>query len=72
MNNQTYATGGTSFAGLLTITFAVLKLCGTISWPWLWVLSPIWIPLALAGASVAVLCVVLLLVAVASIVISDK
>ena len=29
--------------GLLTIVFIVLKLCGVISWSWLWVLSPIWI-----------------------------
>ncbi len=31
------------FAGLLTIVFIVLKLMGTITWSWLWVLSPIWI-----------------------------
>ena len=31
------------FTGLLTIVFIVLKLCGVITWSWLWVLSPIWI-----------------------------
>ncbi len=31
------------FAGLLTIAFIVLKLTGLISWPWVWVLSPLWI-----------------------------
>lgn len=31
------------FAGLLTIAFIVLKLTGFISWPWVWVLSPLWI-----------------------------
>ena len=31
------------FAGLLTIAFIVLKLNSFISWPWVWVLSPIWI-----------------------------
>lgn len=30
---------------LLTITFIVLKLVGTIKWSWWWVLSPIWIPI---------------------------
>lgn len=35
--------GGIGFAGLLAIVFIVLKLCGVISWSWLWVLSPIWI-----------------------------
>lgn len=34
---------GISFTGLLTIVFIVLKLCGVITWSWLWVLSPIWI-----------------------------
>ena len=37
------SSGGIGFVGLLTIAFIVLKLCGVIQWPWLWVLSPIWI-----------------------------
>ncbi len=35
------------YAGLLTIAFIVLKLCGRVTWPWVWVLSPIWIGAAL-------------------------
>ena len=35
---------GISFCGLLAILFIALKLTGFISWSWLWVLSPIWIP----------------------------
>lgn len=31
------------FCGALTILFIALKLCGTITWSWLWVLSPLWI-----------------------------
>lgn len=43
-NKTTTASGnGIGFAGLLAIVFIVLKLCGVISWSWLWVLSPIWI-----------------------------
>ena len=34
---------GIGFSGLLTIVFITLKLCGVITWSWLWVLSPIWI-----------------------------
>ena len=34
---------GIGFAGLLTIAFIVLKLCGVIAWSWWWVLSPVWI-----------------------------
>lgn len=37
-----------SFPGALTIAFIVLKLCRVISWSWVWVLSPIWIPFAVA------------------------
>lgn len=41
--NETKVSGGIGFVGLLTIAFVVLKLCGVISWSWLWVLSPLWI-----------------------------
>ena len=41
------SSGGIGFAGLLTIAFIVLKLCGIIDWSWLWVLSPLWIGAAL-------------------------
>ena len=33
---------------LLTVLFVGLKLTGYITWSWLWVLSPIWIDIALA------------------------
>lgn len=36
--------GGTSFIGLLTIVFIVLKLTGVISWSWWLVLLPTLIP----------------------------
>lgn len=39
--------GGIGFVGLLQIAFIVLRLCGVIKWSWLWVLSPIWISVAL-------------------------
>lgn len=29
-----------SVTKILTIVFIVLKLCGKIAWPWVWVLSP--------------------------------
>ena len=35
------------FDGLLTVVFIVLKLMGTITWSWLWVLSPLWISFVL-------------------------
>lgn len=39
--------GGIGFTGLLTLLFIGLKLGHVIDWPWLWVLSPLWIGLAL-------------------------
>lgn len=32
----------------LLLIFVVLKLTNNIDWSWWWVLSPIWVPLALA------------------------
>ena len=36
---------GVSFFGLLTILFVAFKLANIIEWSWLWVFSPVWIPL---------------------------
>ena len=40
--------GGMSVGFVLLLIFVVLKLCGLIQWSWLWVLSPLWIPMAIA------------------------
>lgn len=34
--------------GFLGLIFITLKLTGYINWSWLWVLSPFWIPFAIA------------------------
>lgn len=47
------ASGGYGLGGVLLIVFVVLKLVGTINWSWVWVLSPIWIPLCVLLAVVA-------------------
>ena len=39
--------GGLSFCSVLTIVFIILKLCDVIHWSWIWVLSPLWIPIIL-------------------------
>ena len=59
-NDNTPSKGGIGFLGLLTIAFIVLKLTGVIAWAWLWVLSPLWMPLALFVVIVAVLLLLLL------------
>lgn len=42
-NNNGSASGGMGLAGWLTVLFVGLKLTGHITWPWVWVLSPLWI-----------------------------
>lgn len=44
---KTNTGSGIGFYGLLTILFIGLKLTNFITWSWWWVLSPIWIPLAI-------------------------
>jgi hypothetical protein len=52
--------GGIGFCGLLCVAFIVLKLCEVINWSWWWVLSPLWIPLAII--IVVFICVLIFMV----------
>lgn len=56
--SSTAKSGGIGFAGLLAIAFIVLKLCNVITWSWVWVLSPIWISVALViiGCIILAIC----------------
>ena len=47
-SNSSGKSGGIGFFGVLTILFIGLKLGKVIDWSWGWVLSPLWIPLAIA------------------------
>jgi len=38
---------GPSLGSMLLVAFIVLKLTNVISWSWWWVLSPLWLPLAI-------------------------
>ena len=38
---------GIGSGGLLTVLFVGLKLTNVIQWSWLWVLAPLWIPVAI-------------------------
>ena len=40
--------GGIGFFGLLTIAFIVMKCLNQITWSWVWVLSPLWLPIAIS------------------------
>jgi len=52
------ASAGVGFSGLLTIAFIVLKLVGVIDWPWIWVLSPLWIGAAIILAIIVIILVI--------------
>ena len=43
-NGSGSVNGGISIFGLLGLIFIVLKLVGVITWSWVWVLAPFWIP----------------------------
>lgn len=49
---------GVGFMTILAIVFITLKLTGNISWPWLWVLAPIWAPLLLFGIIAYILVII--------------
>ena len=48
MSAEVKGGSGIGFTGLLALVFITLKLTGVITWSWLWVLSPIWIPFSVA------------------------
>jgi hypothetical protein len=50
MSDTKHYSGGLGFTGLLTIVFITLKLLKVIDWSWVWVLSPVWISVALVLA----------------------
>lgn len=45
-NSSTGSNGGLGFLGFLALLFIGLKLTGHITWPWVWVLAPLWMPIS--------------------------
>lgn len=43
MKDSNINNGGVGIGTVVLIVFIILKLCGVINWPWIWVLSPLWI-----------------------------
>lgn len=60
MEDKTNISIGPGFLGLLTILFIGLKLTGHIAWSWWWVLSPLWIPLAILVVALVILGIIAL------------
>jgi hypothetical protein len=61
-SSSSSSSGGIGFTGALTVLFVALKLTHVINWPWLWVLSPIWISLLLAIAVLAIMLIFALII----------
>jgi len=55
MGSSSSSSSGIGFTGLLTVLFVGLKLTGYIAWPWIWVLSPIWISFLIFIAIAAIM-----------------
>ena len=49
MKDNNTVRSGINFFEVLGVVFIVLRLCGVIGWPWVWVLAPIWMPICLYG-----------------------
>jgi hypothetical protein len=47
---------------ILTALFVTLKVKGMVDWSWLWVLSPLWIPVAATLAVVAIVIIGILVI----------
>lgn len=58
MKNKSTSTS-LNFAAELTIIFVIFKIFKVIDWPWIWVLSPLWISFVLVLV-VAVIYVIIL------------
>jgi hypothetical protein len=54
------SSSGIGFPGLLTVLFIGLKLTGHITWPWVWVLSPLWISLLIGLTVLAIVFIIAL------------
>ena len=52
--------GGIGLGGLLTVLFIGLKLANVIQWSWLWVLAPLWIPVAIGVGLILIVQLMLL------------
>ena len=53
----TFGGGTLVLLGLLTLAFTVLKMTHVVAWSWAAVLTPLWLPMAIASAfTLGVLC----------------
>lgn len=63
MSNKTVVKTSQSFPlfTILFLIFMTLKLCGVITWSWIWVTAPIWAPVLIVLTIFAVVGLVVLI-----------
>ena len=66
-NSKSSSSEGVAVLSLLALIFIILKLTGSIGWSWWWVLSPLWIPAAIALLIFAVTLIGIVAVAIGKI-----
>lgn len=49
---------GLGFGTILFLIFLTLKLTNNIQWSWVWVTSPLWIPIIIVGLAVVLLALI--------------
>jgi hypothetical protein len=58
------SSGGLNLATVLFIVFLVLKLTNNIDWSWWWVTSPLWIPVGIILAVLAIIGLIASIIAI--------
>lgn len=59
-NVKTSTTSSFPLGIILFLIFMTLKLCGVITWSWIWVTAPIWAPILIVLTIFAVVGIVVL------------
>ena len=50
---------GVLICGIITII--ILRICNVITWPWKWILAPIWIPLGIGVILALIFAIVIII-----------
>ena len=61
MSNVKTSTSSFPLGVILFLIFMTLKLCGVITWSWIWVTAPIWAPILIVLTIFAIVGLVVLI-----------
>lgn len=71
-NNVNVSVQGIGFFGLLTILFIGLKLTSVIDWCWMWVVSPLWLPITVVVGIGLFISIIVLFVRIMKVIFKKK